>query len=169
MLRGPSGAGKSDLALRLIDAGGGNPPGALGGNPADILVADDQVALTPDDAGGLIAAPPAALAGLLEVRGVGILPQPFLTRCPLGLVVDLSPTPAAVPRLPEPATVTLAGVALPRIHLWSFAASAPLAVRMAVRMAAVPAARPPWPEAWDHIHPAAHIPAGGNPMGERRQ
>lgn len=162
MLRGPSGAGKSDLALRLIGAGGGNP--------SDALVADDQVALTPGDAGGLVAAAPAALAGLLEVRGVGIVPLSFLPRCPLGLVVDLLPTPAAVPRLPEPATVTLAGVALPRIHLWSFAASAPMAVRLAL---AAPA-RPLWPEAWDHIHPASHAlaeagPLGESPMGERMQ
>ncbi len=58
LLRGPSGSGKSDLALRLIDGGAR-------------LVADDRVDIyqTRD---GLMMAPPESLAGLLEVRGLGI-------------------------------------------------------------------------------------------------
>ena len=59
LLRGPSGAGKSDLALRLVEGGGR-------------LVADDQTALVPQGS-GLVASPPGTLAGLLEVRGVGIV------------------------------------------------------------------------------------------------
>ena len=59
LLRGPSGAGKSDLALRLIDAGAR-------------LIADDQSVLR-REGGRLLAAVPAAIAGLIEVRGVGIL------------------------------------------------------------------------------------------------
>ena len=58
LLRGPSGCGKSDLALRLIDGGA-------------VLVADDRVSLEAR-AGDLVASAPDALAGLLEVRGVGI-------------------------------------------------------------------------------------------------
>src|SRR5690349_5084103 len=55
LLIGPPGSGKSDLALRLLYQG-------------FQLIADDQVAI--EDG---IAKPPAALAGLLEVRGLGIV------------------------------------------------------------------------------------------------
>ena len=66
LLRGASGAGKSDLTLRLIDEGAQ-------------LVADDQVELTADANGRmLIAAAPEAIAGMLEVRGIGILRLPLL-------------------------------------------------------------------------------------------
>ena len=59
LLRGPSGSGKSDLAVRLLQAGGR-------------LLADDQTHLA-RRGGALIASPPPALAGLIEVRGVGIV------------------------------------------------------------------------------------------------
>src|SRR5690606_32729552 len=65
LLRGRSGSGKSDLALRLIDGGA-------------LLVADDRVALSLEG-GRVIARPPAALAGYLEVRGVGPMPVPSIT------------------------------------------------------------------------------------------
>lgn len=71
LLRGPSGCGKSDLALRLLRLD-------------FTLVADDQVTL----AGGIASAPP-ALAGLLEVRGVGIVRLPHVDQTRLVLVVDL--------------------------------------------------------------------------------
>ncbi len=87
LLRGPSGAGKSDLALRLIDAGAR-------------LVADDQVELAVEG-GRLVARAPAAIAGKMEVRGVGIVPAPALTEAPVALIADLVPAGAAE-RLPEP-------------------------------------------------------------------
>ena len=59
LIRGPSGIGKSDLALRLIDKGAR-------------LVADDRVGLLVSD-NHVIARAPATLAGLLEVRGLGML------------------------------------------------------------------------------------------------
>ena len=59
LLLGESGAGKSDVALRLIAQ-------------AAQLVADDRVVLFTRD-GVLFAKPPKTLAGLIEVRGVGIL------------------------------------------------------------------------------------------------
>ena len=64
LLQGRSGVGKSDLALRLIDVGAS-------------LVADDQVALAAVD-GRVTASAPDRLAGLLEVRGLGIVKQPCL-------------------------------------------------------------------------------------------
>src|ERR1700712_5384495 len=55
---GPSGSGKSDLVLRLLSHG-------------FELVADDQVVV----ADGIVSGPP-ELAGLLEVRGLGIVRLP---------------------------------------------------------------------------------------------
>lgn len=82
LLLGPSGAGKSDLLLRLIDKG-------------FTLVADDQVLI---EAG--MASPPSALAGLLEVRGLGLFRLPFIAPARLRLVISLTATPAE--RLPSP-------------------------------------------------------------------
>jgi serine kinase of HPr protein (carbohydrate metabolism regulator) len=122
LLRGPSGAGKSDLALRLIEAGAE-------------LVADDRVVLQRDDA-RLIARPPAALAGLIEARGVGILRLAHRPEVPLALVVDLV-APAAVERLPEPQAERLLGLMLPRLALDAFAASTPAKIRLALAPGAI--------------------------------
>ena len=87
LLTGPPGAGKSDLALRLMDRGW-------------LLVADDRVVLQADGRGRLLASAPPSLAGLLEVRGAGILRVAAAAApVPVALVLDLS-TPAE--RLPEP-------------------------------------------------------------------
>jgi HPr kinase/phosphorylase len=130
LLRGPSGAGKSDLALRLIDGGAR-------------LIADDRVELVV--AGGrLVATAPRALAGLLEVRGIGILPVAALAQAEIGCVVDLVGA-HEVERLPEPMAATLAGVAVPRLALWAFAASAPAQIRLAAQVIAAGA---PWVPAW---------------------
>jgi len=119
LLRGPSGAGKSDLALRLIDGGA-------------LLVADDQVELEPSPQGHLFAAPPPALAGRLEVYGIGILEMDHLADVPVRLLVDLV-SPAAVERLPEPRRCLLAGIAVPAIALAPFEASASAKLRLALR------------------------------------
>ena len=81
LLTGPSGAGKSDLLLRLVHAGWA-------------LVADDQVIVECN-----IASAPAALAGVIEVRGLGLFVLPYLATAPLRLVVRLGVQPE---RLPEP-------------------------------------------------------------------
>ena len=112
LLLGPSGAGKSDLALRLIDAGAR-------------LVADDQVVLSRDGERLLASAPP-ALAGRLEVRGIGILHldgSRLWRRMPLALAVELA-SPEHIERLPEPATRSFLGLALPLVRLAPFEASA---------------------------------------------
>lgn len=116
LLRGASGSGKSDVALRLIDGGA-------------LLVADDRVELR--RAGDLVAAaPPSAIEGLLEVRGVGILPVPFTATAPVGLVVDLV-AHSHVERLPEPETVRLLDTPVPRLALAAFDASTPAKIRIA--------------------------------------
>ncbi len=81
LLLGPSGSGKSDLVLRLLECG-------------FVLVADDRVNIFEG-----IASAPAGIAGLLEVRGLGVLRLPHLNAVRLSLVVELSP-PAE--RLPMP-------------------------------------------------------------------
>jgi HPr kinase/phosphorylase len=143
LLRGSSGRGKSDLALRLIDEGA-------------TLVADDRVDLA-RDGDALVASAPAGLAGLLEARGVGLMRLPAVGSARLALVVDLVET-VAVERLPDPDSAVLSGVALPRIALAPFEASAPAKLRLAVRAVAegllfsAPADPPP---------AAAVIPAAG--------
>ncbi len=119
---GPPGAGKSELVLRLIGRGWS-------------LVADDQVELDPaPDA--LLASPPAALRGMLEVRGLGLLrDMPVAGPTPLRLVVDLLPPGEAPPRLPEPATYQSHGRAVPRLALAGREAATPDKVVLALDLA----------------------------------
>ncbi len=123
LLRGPSGSGKSDLALRLIDAGAE-------------LVADDYVELTAQ-AESVRAAPPDRLAGLIEVRGLGLVRLPHRSRVALRLVVDLVPT-QAVERLPDATTETLAGIELPRLLVAAHDISAPAKIRLMLRLVETP-------------------------------
>src|SRR3546814_286537 len=121
LLRGPSGVGKSDLALRLIDRGA-------------VLVSDDQTLLSV--AGGrLVAAPPAAIAGRLEARGLGIVDLPHRVGVPVALLADLRPA-VEIERLPEAAEEVLSGVAIRRIDLDPAQLSAPEKLRLALRQAA---------------------------------
>jgi HPr kinase/phosphorylase len=122
LILGPPGAGKSDLVLRLLGRGW-------------TLVADDQVEVAPGPSLAT-AAPPAALAGMLEVRGLGILRDlPHLASAPLALVAQLAPR-AEVPRLPSPARHPLAGGAsLPLLALHAFDASAPQKLEWALAAA----------------------------------
>jgi len=106
---GPSGAGKSDLVLRLLARGFD-------------LVADDRVIV---EAG--TARPAPALAGLLEVRGIGIMRVPYVASTRLVLVVELGD---AATRLPLPAQH--ADLQLPALQLDASAASAPERVAMAL-------------------------------------
>jgi len=117
LLRGPSGAGKSDLALRLIDAGAR-------------LVADDQSELR-RDGDTILVRSPTTIAGLIEVRGVGIFPIEPLPVIGLALVVDLV-APQHIDRLPEPRKETILGISLPAIRLAPFEASAPAKLRLAL-------------------------------------
>jgi len=109
LILGPSGTGKSDLALRLLGRG-------------FILVADDQV-----DVEGGIARPPAALAGLLEVRGLGIVRLPYLSGVKLHVVIALTDQPERLP-MPE----HHAELGLPVVRLCASSASAPDRVALAL-------------------------------------
>jgi HPr kinase/phosphorylase len=117
LIRGRPGSGKSDLALRLIDGGAR-------------LVADDQTEVARDRA-GLVARAPRAIAGKLEVRGLGIVGVKAVPKARLALAVDLV-ADAAVERMPDPAWVKLLGLRLPLIRLAGFQASAPAKLRLAL-------------------------------------
>jgi serine kinase of HPr protein (carbohydrate metabolism regulator) len=124
LLRGPSGAGKSDVALRLLEAGAR-------------LVSDDQTHLAKVGR-ALIASPPRSLAGLIEVRGIGIVRLArgqLMARAPASLLVDLVP-PERVERLPEPRTEKVLGIDLPVVALAPFEASIVTKLRLALARAA---------------------------------
>jgi serine kinase of HPr protein (carbohydrate metabolism regulator) len=108
LIRGPSGAGKSRLACALVEAGRN---GAL---PFARLVADDRV-LVEVQHGRLLLRPAPSLAGLIEVRGLGIRKVEHEPVAAVGLVVDLAAADAA--RLPEPAVAEtrISGILLPRL------------------------------------------------------
>src|SRR5947209_18865766 len=106
LIRGPSGAGKSRLAFDLILAG------RTGQLPPAVLVGDDRVHLD-TLAGELRVRPAAELAGLIEIRGLGIRRCDFVSEAVVGLVVDLAAADAE--RLPprEALEARLNGVLLP--------------------------------------------------------
>jgi HPr kinase/phosphorylase len=119
LIFGEPGAGKSDLALRLIAEGA-------------LLVADDQteVDIVSD---GLRARAPRTIAGLIEVRGLGIVPAPLKRATRLKLAVSLGFT--MLERIPESRAWSLPGSAEPRIPLLAlnaFEASATEKVRRAL-------------------------------------
>ena len=121
LLRGPSGSGKSDLALRLIDQ-----------YTDTVLVSDDRVDVTVRE-GALYASAPAAIAGMLEVRGLGIVRMKYADSVKLQLLVDLADA-KNIPRMPEPEYEEILGVRLPRLMLSPFEASAPAKLRHAMRL-----------------------------------
>lgn len=100
LILGKSGAGKSAFAMQLM---------ALGAD----LVADDQTTLTMSK-GVLVASPPAAIAGLIEARGVGLLNCDYVEHTCVKLVVDLDHTEQK--RLPERHCKEIAGAVLPCLY-----------------------------------------------------
>ena len=116
LIEGPPGSGKSSLALALIDAGGE-------------LIGDDGVTLTAQG-GQLIASPPPRTAGLIEIRGVGLVSLPA-TSAPVVLAITLD---QHAPRLPDgPAEASWYGIAVPRFALYPDLATLPLRARWALR------------------------------------
>jgi HPr kinase/phosphorylase len=109
LLIGPPGAGKSDLLLRLLARG-------------FELVADDRV-----DVVDGIARPAPALAGLLEVRGLGIVRLPHVASARLALAVVL-----AAPAARMPASARYDAFDLPLVEIDPQAASAPERVALAL-------------------------------------
>ena len=123
VIRGRSGSGKSSLALSLLTR-----------LPDAMLVADDRVALSVDGP-RLLAASPEPLAGLLEVRGLGIVRRRYVSPAAIALVVDLKPL-AECPRMPEPQDleVVLVGIVLPRLFIAIDASDAPSRILAALSL-----------------------------------
>jgi HPr kinase/phosphorylase len=111
LIRGPSGSGKSRLALALLQAG---EEGRLA---FARLVSDDRTLLEAVH-GRLLARCVPELAGLIEIRGIGIRKVPYEPAAVVFLVIDLG---ADNLRLPEPGTRTtsIKGIVLPRLAVAS--------------------------------------------------
>jgi serine kinase of HPr protein (carbohydrate metabolism regulator) len=108
LIRGPSGSGKSHLAWQLLQAA------AHGALPFARLIADDRAEFEARS-GRLLVRPALALAGLIEIRGLGLRRLPYEPVAVVGLVVDLAAEDGA--RLPEPEAgkAVVAGLELPRL------------------------------------------------------
>ena len=100
LIEGPPGSGKSSLVLALIDRGAQ-------------LIGDDAVTLC-RVGDCLIAGPPPNIAGLLEVRGVGLLRLPVTQSLPVAPILTLGGDLGE--RLPEtlPSRV-IEGVSVPAL------------------------------------------------------
>jgi len=133
LLLGPAGSGKSDLALRLID----QPGSGIGTAVMEArLVADDQVMLT-RKGNDLIASAPERIAGLLEVRGLGIVRVATAGPARLALAVELEAA-ETIERYPvERCEVSFLGCSLSRVAVDASTPSAPARVRAALAHLAV--------------------------------
>jgi serine kinase of HPr protein (carbohydrate metabolism regulator) len=114
LIRGPSGSGKSDLALRLIDRGAA-------------LVSDDYT-IVRRNGDRLAASAPPNITGLIEIRGVGLVPMPFEIDVPIALVISIA---EEIDRMPEDLeTEVIAGVCVPHCVIVALEASAPIKVEI---------------------------------------
>ena len=118
VITGLSGSGKSSLALKLMHM------------HEATLIADDRLWVTRADA-GLTLTPHKALAGLIELRGLGLLRMAFERHTPLALVVDLVAR-QDVPRLAEADYFTAFELRVPKLSLHAHDTATPLAIAHAL-------------------------------------
>ena len=135
LIRGPSGSGKSRLAFDLILAG------RAGQIAPAILIGDDRVHLGVS-AGALIVRPEPALAGLIEIRGLGIRRCDFAEEAVVGLLVDLDAADAARLPLPESLLAQISGIKIPRIPVGIGFDAFPLVVAALTMTASSSSSRP---------------------------
>jgi serine kinase of HPr protein (carbohydrate metabolism regulator) len=133
LIRGPSGAGKSRLAFDLILAG------RAGQIAPAVLIGDDRVHLEARQVrpqgqlqdqlqDQIIVRPARELAGLIEIRGLGIRRCDFADEAIVGLVVDLGAADAERLPPPEALLTRIHGVNLPRIPVGAGYSALPLIV-----------------------------------------
>jgi serine kinase of HPr protein (carbohydrate metabolism regulator) len=108
LITGRSGSGKTTLALALIDH-------CRERGLFSRLIGDDQLFVA-DHAGRLVCRAPAAIAGLVEVTGLGPRPVPFEPRGVIDLQIRLVPD-AEMVRFQEDFSAPIAGRPVPRIDL----------------------------------------------------
>ncbi|KUO53805.1 MAG: hypothetical protein APF80_07815 [Alphaproteobacteria bacterium BRH_c36] len=126
VIRGASGAGKSDLALRCLMMA----PNALVSCGAE-FVSDDYTELFLQD-NAVFARPPAEIANLLEVRGLGIVEIKAVASARVTLVVDLAEA-SSIERMPGQAMqVGVAGRTFPALRLHAAESSAPAKLLLAL-------------------------------------
>jgi HPr kinase/phosphorylase len=135
LIRGPSGAGKSRLAFDLILAG------RSGQIPHCVLIGDDRVHLQASK-GQLVVRPAHELAGLIEIRGLGIRRCDFAGEAIVRLVVDLRAEEAERLPPPEALTTSISGIIIPRIPVGPGFAALPLVVA-ALTMTAISSSTQP--------------------------
>lgn len=121
LIRGPSGSGKSRLAFDLILAG------RAGQLPLTTLIGDDRVRLT-DHGGQLIVRGVPELAGMIEIRGLGIRTIGFAAEGRVGLVVDLDAADAERLPPPEALKTRVSGLEIARIPVAGGYSALPLVV-----------------------------------------
>ncbi|OSQ37063.1 HPr kinase/phosphorylase [Thalassospira mesophila] len=124
LVRGLSGSGKSDLSLRLILRGAQ-------------LVSDDRTDLVARD-GALVASAPEQIAGLIEIRGLGVITG--ISHCrhaEICMIADLVEPGSddIIDRMPELASEMLCGVSIPVWKINAFEASAPDKIEIALAVA----------------------------------
>ncbi len=108
LIRGASGTGKSRLAFDLILAG------RAGQIAPAMLIGDDRVCLQARQ-GQVMVRPALELAGLIEIRGLGIRRCDFAEEAAISLLVDLGAPDAARLPAPEALVARLYGIEIPRI------------------------------------------------------
>lgn len=116
LIAGESSSGKSSLALALIDRGA-------------VLIGDDGVTLELR-AGQLFISPPPRIAGLIEVRNLGLIEMPTVADVPAALMIQLDP--GAERFIDAAEQVELAGASLPLIRLWGDSPIAALKAELAL-------------------------------------
>ena len=101
LIGGASGAGKSMLAQALMERGAR-------------LVADDRVSISACH-GRIVASAPAAISGLMELRGRGLLALPYERFAVIRLIAEIV-SDEARERMPEADQLTteILGIAVPR-------------------------------------------------------
>lgn len=106
LFRGKSGSGKSELALKFIE------------NKNAVLVADDIVLLE-NRKNKLFGKVPENIAGLLEIRNVGISNYKYIPEAEISLLVNLVQTKQNLERFPKNKSENILGVEIPAIDLYA--------------------------------------------------
>lgn len=111
LITGPSGSGKSEMALCLIEA-------ARARGLFSTLVSDDQVLVKVEN-GRVLAEAPAAIEGLLEIRGSGLCRVDYLKAAVMDFSVRPVPFAQSERMPPSDMQFTAGGVTLPMLAcLW---------------------------------------------------
>ena len=106
LFRGKSGSGKSELALKFIE------------NKNAVLVADDIVWLE-NRKNKLFGKVPENIAGLLDIRNVGISNYKYIPEAEISLLVNLVQTKQNLERFPKNKSENILGVEIPAIDLYA--------------------------------------------------